>query len=141
MPSTTSPTVIAVFASSEEAHLAIVDLREAGFADADIGVSARPLPPGASPPSAPTWEYGAGVGGLAGASAGGLAAGPPGLLAGGVVGLLVGALVDFGVNEADARRYESEAAAGRTVVAVRAVGRHAEAREILTRHGGRELAG
>lgn len=138
---TNDSTAVAVFDTPEEAHLAVVDLREAGFPAADIGVGARPLPGGASPPGAPTWEYGAGAGGLAGASAGGLAAGPPGMLAGGVVGLLLGALLDLGVNEQDARRYEGEAAAGKTVVAVRTPGRHGEAREILTRHGGREFAG
>jgi hypothetical protein len=139
---TTNPSpAVAIFNTPEEAHLAVVDLREAGFADADIGVGARPAPSGTSAPGAPTWEYGAGVGGLTGASVGGLAAGPPGMLAGGAVGLLLGALLDLGVNEQDARRYEAEAEAGRTVVAVRTAGRHAEAREILTRHGGREFAG
>jgi len=134
-------TTAAVFNTPEEAHLVVVDLRAAGFADADIGVTTHPLPSGVSPPGAPTWEYGAGVGGMTGASLGGLAAGPPGMLAGGVVGLLLGTMLDLGVNEDDARRYEGEAAAGRAIVAVRTGSRQAEACEILTRHGGQECAG
>jgi hypothetical protein len=141
MASITSPTAVAVFDTREQADRAAEELRAAGFADTEIGFGARREPGSDSVTGPPTWEYGAGVGGLTGASVGGLAAGPPGMVAGGVVGLLLGTLIDLGVNDEDAQKYNAEAEAGRVVVTVRAGGRHGEAREILARHGGREFGG
>ena len=50
-------------------------------------------------------------------------------------GGLAGALIGMGIPEEEARHYESELKAGRTVVTVRANGRGAEAWDILNRFG------
>jgi hypothetical protein len=139
MPINTPPVVVNVFDTREEAAGAVAALHAAGFGETDVGVGARPAATDADGVTGPpTWEYGAGAGGILGASMGGLVAGPPGMAGGALVGLLLGTLLDLGVNEEDARRYTAEAEAGRAVVTVRAGGRIAEAREILRRHGGSE---
>jgi hypothetical protein len=140
MPTTTTPTAVAVFDTREQAAAAVDALRAAGFGDEQIGVGARPADPGNEGVSGQTtWETGAGIGGLAGASLGGMAAGPPGMVGGGLVGLLIGTLIDLGIPEQEARWYSGEADAGRVVVTVRANERVAEARAILQSHGGREV--
>jgi len=62
-----------------------------------------------------------------------------GVLGGATLGIttggLVGAMIGLGVSEEEARHYESEFHAGRTLVTVQADGRHAEAAGILTRCG------
>lgn len=93
---------------------------------------------------------GAGIGGLIGAGvlAGmipvigpALFAGTLGVLAsnaagGAAVAGIVGALVGWGVPHEDATYYESEVAAGRTIVTVTSSGRCDEARAILRTYGG-----
>jgi hypothetical protein len=107
------------------------------------------------------WEEGAATGVVAGAGIGALwalgiaagvlpAIGP--VIAGGVlasvlasaagaatVGGILGALIGLGVPEHEARVYEREFHAGRTLVTVRADGRYDQIRTILRRHGAREM--
>ncbi len=137
MKADTPRTVVALFETHEQAERAVEELRAAGFTDARIEV--RPAP--ASPEVAsgpPTWENGAGLGGLTGAALGGLAAGPPGMAAGALAGLLLGALLDLGIPEQDARWYAEGAEGGQPVVTVGADVRRDEAQEILRRHGARQ---
>jgi hypothetical protein len=135
---------VGVFDSRDQAAGALEALRAAGFTDAQIGVGTRAVEPAGGeageqgPSGPPTWENGAGIGGMIGASLGGLAGGPVGLVGGALAGGLIGALLDLGIPETDARWYSSEAEGGRVVVMVRAPERRAEAQEILTRHGARE---
>lgn len=129
---------VGVFDSRAQADRAVQDLRAAGF-------EARTEPVSGNGPGevsgTPTWENGAGVGGLTGAALGGLAAGPPGMAAGALTGLLLGTLIDLGIPEQDARWYSDEAESGRTVVTVRTEGRADEVWAILGRHGARQPAG
>ena len=61
--------------------------------------------------------------------------------AGATVGTVVGGLIGLGIPEDEAAYYEDELKGGRTLVTVHAedsaFGRAADAREILSRHGGR----
>jgi hypothetical protein len=114
-------------------------------------------------PTESRWEEGTGIGAAAGAVTGtglglAVAAGllPPlgPLIAGGAlvallasagagatVGTVVGGLIGLGIPEDEAAYYEDELKGGRTLVTVHAedsaFGRAADAREILSRHGGR----
>jgi hypothetical protein len=54
-------------------------------------------------------------------------------------GLLVGALIGLGVPEEEARFYESEFTAGRTVVTVKPEGRNAEAESVLRSCGAYDM--
>jgi hypothetical protein len=107
--------------------------------------------------TATLWEEGAGIGAAAGAVTGtglglavaaGLIPGVGPVIAGGTlvallasagtgaaVGTVLGAFVGLGVPEEEARFYEGEVTAGRTIVTVRADDRSPEAWEILGRHG------
>jgi uncharacterized protein (TIGR02271 family) len=68
--------------------------------------------------------------------AGGLLASVLASAAGGAaVGGILGALVGLGIPEEEAKYYEGEFRAGRTLVTVKADGRYDEARAILSRHG------
>lgn len=155
--------VVGVFHDRAAARAAVNELRQAGFPEDQIGVAAREQTSVAETDTAAAgsrWEEGAVAGVATGAGVGalwalGIAAHvlPPlgpvilgGLLAsvaasavgGAAVGGVVGALVGLGVPEAEARYYESEFHAGRTLVTVRAPGRYEEARDVLRRHGGTE---
>jgi hypothetical protein len=155
--------VVGVFHDLQAARNAVEELRRAGFDEDQIGVAAREGMSVAQTDTAATgsrWEEGAVAGVATGAGVGalwavGIAAHvlPPlgpvilgGLLAsvaasaagGATVGGLVGALVGLGVPEHEARYYESEFHAGRTLVSVRAPGRYEEASAILRRHGAAE---
>ena len=55
---------------------------------------------------------------------------------GGTAGGLIGALIGVGIPEDEARRYETEVGAGRTIVTVQDEGRYNEAASILRNHGG-----
>jgi hypothetical protein len=139
---TTLETAVGLFDSREQAESAVEELRAAGFGEARIEAAPGRAPEdsgGASGP--PTWENGAGLGGLTGAALGGLAAGPAGMAAGALTGLLVGTLIDLGIPEQDARWYSDGAEAGAAVVTAPARGRRAEALEIMRRHGAREPEG
>lgn len=114
-------------------------------------------------PTESRWEEGTGIGAATGAATGvglglAVAAGllPPlgPLIAGGAlvaliasagagatVGTLVGGLIGLGIPEDEATYYEDELKTGRTLVTVHAddgeFSQAADAREILSRHGGR----
>src|SRR5436305_14323813 len=155
---THSATVIGVFEDRDKAQRAVEDLRRAGFRDDQIGLVGRDRERSADWRAAPAtseqatrWEEGAGIGAAAGAVTGtglGLAVAAgliPGVglgIAGGTlmallasagtgaaVGTVLGALVGLGVPEEEARFYESEFSAGRTIVTVRADNRSPEAWE------------
>jgi hypothetical protein len=55
------------------------------------------------------------------------------------VGAIAGALVGMGIPKEEAEYYEGEVRRGRTLVTVKADGRYAEAREVLTRHGAYDI--
>ncbi len=150
-------TVIGVFDDRRAAQQAVAELRRVGFRDDQIGVVARDeAREGVNTETGSRWEEGAATGIAAGAGLGALwglgivagvlpAIGPA--IAGGVlasvlasaaggaavVGVL-GALVGLGIPEDEARFYEGEFHAGRTLVTVQAPGRYEEARDILRRH-------
>ena len=54
-------------------------------------------------------------------------------------GSIVDELVSMGVPEEEARYYQSEFEAGRSIIAVQAAGRQAEAREILLTNGAYDI--
>ena len=153
-------TVVGVFEDRQQADAAVSELRQAGFREDQIGVAARQAEGEKKPTTAEKgthWETGAATGALAGAGLGGLVGlgimagvipviGP--VIAGGTlaailanaaggaaIGGLVGALAGAGVPEEEARYYQSELEAGRTIVTVKADGRYDEAASILHRHG------
>lgn len=161
MAMTTQTVLVGVFDNSVQAQQAVRALRDAGFAESDIGVVARSrdsidINP-ADVEKVESVEAGAITGAVGGAGMGGLwalgiaagvlpAIGPViagGLLAsilasaagGAAVGGLVGAFVGLGTSEEDAHFYEGEVQAGNTVVTVHANGRSAEAHDILVDHG------
>ena len=167
MAVTTSTTVVGVFSDRDQADKAIDALRDAGFANSQIGVAARGEKTGTvardleDDSDAEEAAEDAGTGALAGAAAGAgvggliglgviygmipvigpaLAAGTLGVIlsnaaAGAGVAGLAGALIGWGMSEEDAKYYEGEFKAGRTVVTVSAGGREAEARSILNSYG------
>jgi len=161
MQSTTRTTLIAVFENRHDAQRAVDELRRAGFREDEIGVAARE---GDTPSGTGSLvAEGAVAGAAAGAGVGalwalGIASGllPPlgmvvagGLLAsvlasaagGAAVAGLVGALIGLGISEEDAKYYEGEFHAGRTIVTVQSAdGRLGEALAIARRHNGYDRA-
>lgn len=161
--------VVGVFAEREQARQAMLELRQAGFRNDQLGVIARDAAVRESITAAAT-EGNAGVGAAGGAVAGagigglwglGVAAGllpmvGPVILGGTVAAILVsaatgaaaggivGALIGLGVPEDDARYFEAEVQEGRILLTVRADGRQSVAAAIIHRCGGhpeRRLAG
>ena len=153
-------TVIGVFDDSVSADRAIAELHRAGFTNAQIGVAGR----NAHKTTTKTDDKaahalgGAATGAAAGAGIGGLIA--LGILAGVIPGIgpaiaggtlavilanaaggaalagLAGALVGLGIPEDEAKHYEGEFKAGRTIVTVKDVeARYNEAWSILHRFG------
>jgi hypothetical protein len=149
-------TVVGVFDQAADARAAIDDLCRTGFENRCIGF----ITPGARPDNLADrthWEAGAGVGAALGAAIGGAAGlvaaaamlspiGPvmvggaiAALLAsvgvGAATGSVFGALVGVGISEEDARWYEDELKAGRTIVTVQDADERAEeAREVFRQH-------
>jgi hypothetical protein len=161
-------TIVGAFVDRESARGAVNELRRLGFTEGQIGMISRdpgtmPVTGETATGTAEgsKWEEGAATGIAAGAGFGalwalGIAAGvlpaigpiiAGGLLAsvlasaagGAVVGGVVGALIGLGVPEEEARYYEGELAAGRTIVTVRAPGRYEEAEEVMRRYGGYDV--
>jgi hypothetical protein len=146
---------IGVFPDAERARQAVAALKQAGFRDDEIGVASPHTETHAELRAAHAAE-GAMAGVAAGAGAGalwalGIAAGVlPGIgpvVAGGLLGSILasavggavtagvaGALIGLGIPEEEARYYEDEFLAGRTIVTVQALGRAAEAWAILERY-------
>lgn len=160
-------TVIAIFDDRTRAQSAIEQLKRAGFTEGEIGVTVRDgdseggqaLRDGggkethAKEGAITGVAAGAGVGALWGlgilagvlpaigpAIAGGtLAAILSSAAAGAATAGLAGTLIGLGIPEDEAKYYEDEFRAGRTVVTVQAMGRQAEAQSILQQAGGRTM--
>lgn len=160
-PTTERRTAVGVFDSREDAERAVDLLYQAGFTEQQIGIAARDgdghtemrtssdANAGGEEGGITGMLAGAGIGGVLGAAAVGLIPGiGPVIAAGALAGILGGAavgaatggllgwLADQGVPEEDARHYESEFKAGRTLVTVQTDGRYNEANAILQRAGG-----
>jgi uncharacterized protein (TIGR02271 family) len=160
-------TVIAVFDDRAQAQRAIADLKRVGFTEKEIGVTTRDDRSGdgqlaragdkgethAKEGAVAGVAAGAGVGALWGlgilagvlpaigpAIAGGtLAAILSSAAAGAATAGVAGALIGLGIPEEEAKYYDEEFRAGRTVVTVQAFGRQGEARSILQQAGGRSM--
>jgi hypothetical protein len=153
-------TVVGVFHARTSAQKAVAELRRVGFTEDQIGVVSRHDESegvGTDTPKGDKVGKGAATGAVAGAGVGALwalgivtlglpAVGPA--IAGGifasilasaagtaVAGGLVGALVGLGIPEEEAKHYDTEFKAGRTLVTVQAPGKYVEADEILRRFG------
>jgi uncharacterized membrane protein len=147
--------VVALFPRSSQAHAAIEDLRQAGFALEQIGIAVQDRP--GPPPSATDAEnhteeatVGAITGGVLGSLAGligsllipglgpvlvgGVMASLVGAGVGAATGGIVGALAGVGVSEHEARYFDAGLRAGGTLVTVSAGARTDEALAMLQRH-------
>ncbi|MGH2548213.1 MAG: general stress protein, partial [Thermomicrobiales bacterium] len=152
-------TAIGVFNNHADAQAAVNELRRTGFTESEIGVASRngTVVEGAGDKStnvaagaAGGAAAGAGVGALwgLGIAAGMLPAIGP-VIAGGTLAAilasaaggaaaagLAGALVGLGIPDDEAKHYDTEFQAGRTIVTVKAsASRYAEAMDILGRNG------
>jgi hypothetical protein len=142
--------VIGTFADRHAAERYVAELKRAGFKDSEIGMTSPHREGDNTLKAEEDIAVGAVAGGALGAVAGAVATGlipgvgpvlAVGLLAGLVGGAaagataggLIGALVGLGIPEEEARRYEQEFLAGRTLVVVQSPGRAAEALAILRR--------
>lgn len=154
-----SPTVVGVLADRAQAEQAIQALERAGFTDQQIGF-VRPgekTPGGTKADTGTRVAAGVGsggvVGGIVGAAAALLIPGLGPAIAGGILaatlggaaigataGGLIGALTNLGVPEEDARYYQNEFQAGRTIVTVKADHRQQEARNILHQYGAHDAS-
>jgi uncharacterized protein (TIGR02271 family) len=161
MTNTRGSTVVGVFEERDRARDAIEALKDAGFRADSISVltpdkqATREIAEDTGSHAAEGAASGAIAGGVLGGLAGWLvgigalaipgvgpfiAAGAFATALGGAavgagLGAIAGALVGMGVPEEDARYYETEAKAGRTLVTVRANGRYDEAQRILRNYG------
>jgi len=153
-------TVVGVFADRVQAEQAVTELHHLGFTDDQIGYVVRDargtsdtLTPGnKDSETAERAAVGAASGGVAGgiigaaasllipgvgpAIAGGiLAATLGGVVVGAATGGIVGALTGMGVPEEEARYYQGEFEAGRTIVTVNAPGQEQAVKDVLRRFG------
>lgn len=144
--------VVGIFATQDQAKQAISDLQSAGYSEQEIGYLARVGVAGNGDdvtPAAATGVIGGGViGGLLGAAAALLIPGLGPALAGGILaatagGAAIGAtaggfiatLTGMGVSERDARFYQKELEAGRTIITVKVSTGYEEVENILRRNG------
>jgi hypothetical protein len=157
-------TVVGVFERRQDADRAVEELHRAGFRDDDIGFAVRGgesaegttdvTPSGAGEGATAGLLTGGVIGGLVGAAASGLIPGIGPVIAGGILasvlggaavgaaaGGILGALVGLGVPEEEARYYQGEFEAGRTIVTVKANGQYDKAYEILRSHGAYDVHG
>jgi hypothetical protein len=167
MNTSTSSTVVGVFEDRTHANKAITELHQAGFNQSQIGVAMRHTE-GVTDVDDTSTEHdthaasgaltgaltGLGLGALAGLGvlAGVVPVVGPAIAAGtlgvilsnaaagaGIVGL-VGALVGSGIPEHEAKYYQGELEAGRSVITVNAGSRSGEATTILRRCGGYDMS-
>ena len=166
MSTSRMPAIVGVFHRHEDARTAVRNLKDADFADSDIGVIVRDDRDPQTLSESET-EHGShvGEGAAAGAAAGagigalwglGIVAGLlPAIgpaIAGGALAAVVssaaagaaaagvaGALIGMGVPEEEAKHYESEVHSGRTIVTVDAGTRRDEAIAILKTSGAYNL--
>jgi len=159
MTSSERSTVIAVFDDHQQADRAVDELHRAGFVNQQIGVAARDPDKAFATDKGTHAAVGATTGAVAGAGVGGLVA--LGILAGVIPGIgpaiaagtlgvilanaaggaaiagIAGALIGLGIPSDEAKHYEGEFKAGRTIVTVHDLGaRYDEAWTILHRFGG-----
>jgi uncharacterized protein (TIGR02271 family) len=157
-------TVVGVFENRQQAQQAVNELRRLGFREDQIGVAAREGHVEGGHDVAGKGSHvaaGAATGVAVGAGAGALwglgilagvmpvigpaiAGGTLGVLlssaaAGAAVAGLAGALVGLGIPEEEAKYYEGEFKAGRTIVTVNAGGRYDEAAALLRRYGAYDM--
>lgn len=156
-------TVVGVFEDKIHADQAVSELRAAGFRDDQIGVAMRHELAADSTVADDNSqaETGAVAGALTGLGLGALAglgvlsgvipvvgpalaAGTMGVIlsnaaAGAGIAGLVGALIGSGIPEHEAKYYQNEFEAGRTIVTVNAEGRMDEAESILRRYGAYDM--
>jgi hypothetical protein len=162
-----SSTVVGVFEDRSHASQAITELHEAGFTQKQIGVVMKHAEASTDVPDRSTeHDSAAAAGALTGALAGlglgalaglgvlagvipvvgpAIAAGTLGVIlsnaaAGAGIAGLVGALVGAGIPEHEAKYYQGELEAGRSVVTVNAGSRSREATAILRRCGGYDMS-
>lgn len=154
--------VVGVFEDQDRARQAVEDLRASGFSDDQIGYAMRGGEGGETTTTV-TEDRDAGdaaggalggavtggiLGTILGAAAALLIPGVGPVIAGGILGAaltgaavgaaaggLIGALTSMGVPEEEARYYQGEFEAGRTIVTVQAGDRQQEAIAILRRNG------
>ncbi len=158
-------TVVGVFEDRLHANRAITELHSVGFGQKEIGVAMRHAN-GVDGDEVTEKETHAGTGALTGALTGlglgalaglgvlagvipvvgpAIAAGTLGVIlsnaaAGAGIAGLVGALVGAGIPEHEAKFYQGELEAGRTVVTVNAGSRSGEVRQILQRCGAYDMS-
>jgi rhodanese-related sulfurtransferase len=161
----TRDTLVGIFDNPEQARDAIDALKNAGFDRDDISLLMPQRGDGRNVDDDKGEEVakGAGAGLVTGGVLGGLAGwlvgvgalaipgvGPfiaagalgtalSGAVMGGGIGAIAGALVRMGVPEDEAKYYEDEVRAGRSLVVVRAGARVDEARRILRAYGARDV--
>src|SRR5947209_1934142 len=157
MAMTDRSTVVGVFADRVQAERAIEALHRAGFTDEQVGFVRRGEDTGTNDGEKRTDEGanftsrvigGGALGGILGAAAALLIPGFGPAIAGGILaavlgGVAVGAaaggilatLTSIGIPEEEARFYQKELEADRTIVTVKAPTAQAEALEILRRNG------
>ncbi|MBV9125229.1 MAG: general stress protein [Planctomycetes bacterium] len=152
-------TAVGVFYDHDKAEKAVEELTQAGFTADHIGVAVRHSKTADPPQEHATKAEEGGVagvitggvlGGLLGAGVvaagfipglgqvlwiGVLAGVLSGVAGGAVAGGLVGALIGMGIPEEEARYYQSELEAGRTIVTVKAGDQYDKAVDILRRWG------
>jgi uncharacterized membrane protein len=153
-------TVVGLFRDPDEAQVAVHDLVQAGFANADISIVTRKGEPGEEDPSTANVSAentsgtmkGAAIGGLAGAllgvaalaipgigpvlAAGPIAAALTGAGVGAATGGIFGALSDMGVPEHEAHYLAEGIRRGGTLVVVHATPDNSDrAQSVLDRHG------
>jgi len=159
-------TVVGVFDDRSRAEQAVQDLHAAGFTNEQIGFAthdgeaARPQSgaPGEHTEAGEGAAKGLIGGGIIGAVLGALATGLipgigpviaggllAGIVGGGLVGAAGGGLIgalggSMGVPEEEARYYDDEFRAGRTIVTVKSVSRYDEAQSILRRYGAYDVS-
>jgi hypothetical protein len=153
---------VGVFNSLQQAKRALQELLGAGFSNEQLGIASREdtLKEGIHHPGHKIEPSDAATGIVAGGALGGLLGAAiatvlvpgigPIILAGALAGIGAGAVagmkatgfltaaLELGIPEEEARYYEDQLDAGRTIVTVTAGDRAAEARTILNRHGATE---
>ncbi|HCI78406.1 MAG TPA: hypothetical protein DHW02_01800 [Ktedonobacter sp.] len=153
MAITQNELAIGVFTNPVQARKAISELQRAGFDQEEIGYLTRATETSAAATDqedrAATGAFGGGIlGGVLGAAAslfipgigpavagGILAATFGGIVIGALAGGIVGILTGMGVSEEDARFYQRELEAGRTIVTVKNADGAAQAASIMQRCG------
>lgn len=156
-------TVVAYYASRDDAEQSVRSLREKGFGDNEISILAREKDAGARMNQDEDLSYedqnltdgtltGGALGGLAGLAMGAgallipgfgpiIAAGPlAGVLTGALTGGVAGGLIDYGIPEESSQRYEQHLQEGKVLAVIKTDEERArEAMRIMDHTGGRDI--